>query len=384
MPEGHSIHRIALQFRRNFVEHRCAASSPQGRFAAGAAELDGRQLVASSAVGKHLLLEFEGERILHVHLGLYGAWDFAGEVSADPTFTSANGRMGQTNQRGTALAPAGAGTPPSGLAAERAGIVEDSTGLRAGVLEEAPAALLAVAAEGLRERNLKVDALPETSLASIGAPRRTRLRMSESDREVGEEQGGDFPPPPVGQVRLRLLTETAVADLRGPTACEVFDPQQVEKLLAKLGPDPMHDASRKAENRFVERVMKSATPIGLQLMDQSVVAGIGNVYRAELLFRARLNPHAPGKSIPEAALRRLWKDWAHLLAVGVETGQMMTRDDLKTEEDYRRAMASRDERHYVYKRTGQKSPRGRGTVVMEEMGGRNLYWAPGWQTRPGA
>jgi endonuclease VIII len=207
--------------------------------------------------------------------------------------------------------------------------------------------------------------------------------MSESDREVEIEQG-DFPPPPIGQVRLRLLTDTAVADLRGPTACEVFDPQQVERLLAKLGPDPMHDSSRKAENRFVERVLKSATPIGLQLMDQSVVAGIGNVYRAELLFRARLNPHAPGKSIPEAALRRLWKDWAHLLAVGVETGQMMTRDDLKTEEDYRRAMASRDERHYVYKRTGQKSPRGRGTVVMEEMGGRNLYWAPGWQTRPEA
>jgi endonuclease VIII len=362
MPEGHSIHRIALQFRRNFVGHRAAASSPQGRFAAGAAELDGREIVASSAVGKHLLLEFEGERTLHVHLGLYGAWDFAGEVTADPTFTSANGRMGQTNQRGT--------------------VVEDAAGYRAGALEEAPEALVAVAHEGPAERNLKVDALPEDSLASIGAPRRTRLRMSESEK--ASEDVGDFPPEPIGQVRLRLLTDAAVADLRGPTACEVFDPEQVAKLLAKLGPDPMHDSSRKAENRFVERVLKSATPIGLQLMDQSVVAGIGNVYRAELLFRARLNPHAPGRSIPEPALRRLWKDWAHLLAVGVETGQMMTRDDLKTEDDYRRAMASRDERHYVYKRTGQRSPRGKGTVVMEDMGGRNLYWAPGWQTRPEA
>jgi endonuclease VIII len=381
VPEGHSIHRIALQFRRNFVGKRCAASSPQGRFAAGAAELDGRQLVASSAVGKHLLLEFEGERTLHVHLGLYGAWDFAGEVTADPTFTSAGGRMGQTNQRGT--------------------VVEDAAGLRPGALEEAPEALRAVSHEGPAERNLKVDALPgptpagtgaarsdgtaepvgKDSLASIGAPRRTRLRMSESEKETELDA---FPPEPIGAVRLRLLTDTAVADLRGPTACEVFDPQQVQKLLAKLGPDPMHDASRKAENRFVERVLKSATPIGLQLMDQSVVAGIGNVYRAELLFRARLNPHAPGRSIPEPALRRLWKDWAHLLAVGVETGQMMTRDDLRTEEDYRRAMASRDERHYVYKRTGQRSPRGKGTVVMEEMGGRNLYWAPGWQTRPEA
>ena len=86
--------------------------------------------------------------------------------------------------------------------------------------------------------------------------------------------------------------------------------------------------------------------------------------------------------MPERTLRKLWKDWAYLLAIGVETGQMMTRDDLATEDDYRRAMANRDERHYVYKRTGQKSMRGRGAVVMEDMGGRSLYWAPGWQTYP--
>lgn len=353
MPEGHSIHRIALQFRRDFVGRRCAASSPQGRFASGAAGLDGRRLVGSTAVGKHLLLEFEGERTLHVHLGLYGAWDFAGEVSADPTFTSVSAPPADGEQRGT---------------------VDDRTGLRPGALSEASAAQLAAARTAKGERNLKVD--------SLGAPRRTRLRMAESEKAT--EEVGAFPPPPVGQVRLRLLTETAVADLRGPTACEVFDPEQVQKLLAKIGPDPMHDSGKAAEDRFVARVRKSATPIGLQLMDQSVVAGIGNIYRAELLFRARLNPHAPGRTVPEAALRKLWKDWAHLLAIGVETGQMLTRDDLTTEEDYRRALASRGARHYVYKRTGQKSPRGRGTVVMEEMGGRTLYWAPGWQTRPEA
>lgn len=354
MPEGHSIHRIALQFRRNFIGQRVAASSPQGRFAAGAEDLDGRAIVASSAVGKHLLLEFEGERTLHVHLGLYGSWDFAGQVTADPTFRSANGRMGQTNQRGTFL--------------------DDATGLRPGALEEATEAQLAAAEDAKGERNLRV-----------GAPGVTRLRMAES--EIEREQtdvAGTFPLPPVGQVRLRLLTEDAVADLRGPTACEVFDPQQVEKLLAKLGPDPMHDAGKAAEDRFVARVRKSATPIGLQLMDQSVVAGIGNIYRAELLFRARLNPHAPGRSVPERTLRKLWKDWAHLLAIGVETGQMLTRDDLVTEEDYRRALGSREHRHYVYKRTGERSPRGPGVVVQEDMGGRNLFWAPGWQTNPKA
>ncbi len=351
MPEGHSVHRIALQFRRDFLGQRVEASSPQGRFAEGARELDGRRILASTAVGKHLLLEFEGERTLHVHLGLYGSWDFAGEVTAAPTFTVEDGRVGDD--------------------VRRSGLLEDLTGYRPGALSEATPEQLAAAQDAQGERNLRV-----------GAGRRTTLRMSESDREVETAEEGGFPPAPVGAVRVRLLTETAVADLRGPTACEVFDPQQVEKLVAKLGPDPMHDASRKAENRFVERVLRSSTPIGLQLMDQSVVAGIGNIYRAELLFRARLNPHAPGKSIPEPALRRLWKDWAHLLAIGVETGQMLTRADLKTEEDYRRALRSRDQRHYVYKRTGQKSLRGSGTVVMEDMGGRTLYWAPGWQNRP--
>ena len=353
MPEGHSIHRIALQFRRNFVGQRVAASSPQGRFAAGAEDLDGRAITTASAVGKHLLLEFEGERTLHVHLGLYGSWDFAGQVDSDPTFRSANGRIGQTNQHST--------------------IVDDAAGLRDGALSEAPAALLSVAAERQGERTLNVLA---------GAPART-LRMSESEteREQTDEVVG-FPPPPRGAVRVRLLTETAVADLRGPTACEVFDPEQVQALVARLGPDPMHESSKAAEDRFVARVRRSSTPIGLQLMDQSVVAGIGNIYRAELLFRARLDPHAPGKTVPERTLRKLWKDWAHLLAIGVETGHIMTRDDLVTEDDYRRAMRDRGARNYVYKHTGERSPRGRGIVVMEDMGGRNLYWAPGWQTYP--
>jgi len=345
MPEGHSIHRIARQFRANFVGRRIEASSPQGRFAGGAADLDGRDMIAASAVGKQLFLEFgskegdAGDRILRVHLGLYGAWDFAGDIAVDPTMLAAGGRIGQTNQRGTFL---------------------DEVSAELGSDEVVP------------------DALPESSLGSIGAPRRARLRMAEAESETTLE---DFPPAPIGAVRVRLLTDTTVADLRGPTACEVLDPEQVRRALAKLGPDPLVDAGRTAEDAFVTKVLKKPTPIGLLLMDQSVVSGIGNVYRAELLFRARLDPHTPGRDVPEKQLRAIWRDWAKLLRIGVETGQMMTKDGLSPE-DYRNAMASRDERHYVYKQTGKKSPRGKGEVVMEEMGGRNLYWAPGWQKRP--
>jgi endonuclease-8 len=330
MPEGHSVHRITRQFERNFVGHVVRASSPQGRFAQGAAELDGRRMTDARAVGKQMFLGFEGDRWLRVHLGMYGAWDFAGDILMDATIASANGRMGQTNQRGTFL------ESPNPDA-----VVFDSAG--------------------------------ENSLTSIGAPRRTRLRMSESEKEGNGLDS--FPPEPVGQVRVRLLTDTVSADLRGPTACEVLDPARVEQVVAKLGPDPMIDAGQAAEDRFAASVTRKPTPIALLLMDQTVVAGIGNVYRAELLFRSKQNPHTPGRDVPEEHVRHLWRDWAKLLRIGVETGQMMTMDGLD-DEAYRAAMANRADRHWVYKREGLPCRVCGTNIVMEELGARKLYWCP--------
>jgi len=319
MPEGHSVHRIARQFAANFTGAPVAVSSPQGRFAAGAARLDGHEIVQAKAVGKQMFLEFDHGLWLRVHLGIYGAWDFAGDISVDPTIASANGRMGQTNQRGTVV----------------------------GAHEDSP--------------------------WSIGAPRRTRLRMAESEKLEAELE--TWPPEPVGAVRVRLLTETACADLRGPTACEVQTIEEVDRTIAKLGPDPMVDDLAEAEERFTAVVRRKPTPIALLLMDQSVVSGIGNVYRAELLFRARLDPFRPGREVPEEVVRGLWRDWVHLLRVGVETGQMLTMDDLDPEA-YAAALASRDDRHWVYHRTGLPCRLCGTSIAMTEIGGRKLYWCP--------
>jgi endonuclease-8 len=327
VPEGHSVHRITRQFARNFVGRTVELSSPQGRFAAGAAQLSGHVMTDARAVGKQMFLEFDNGLWLRVHLGMYGAWDFAGDIIMDATIASSNGRMGQTNQRGTDLAP-----------------VLDSAG--------------------------------ENSMHSIGAPRRTRVRMAEQEKEI--DQLDTFPPEPVGQVRVRLLTDTVSADLRGPTACEVLDPAQVDAVMNRLGPDPQLDDTPAAEQRFVDTVHKKPTRIGLLLMDQSVVSGIGNVYRAELLFRARINPHAPGKSLSEESLRALWRDWAHLLAIGVNTGQMMTMDDL-TGDGYRLAMKNRADRHWVYKREGLPCRICGTHITLEEMGARKLYYCPSCQ-----
>ncbi|MBC7591832.1 MAG: Fpg/Nei family DNA glycosylase [Salinibacterium sp.] len=310
MPEGHSVHRLARRFNQLFVGRQVTASSPQGRFAGGATLIDGRWMTRAMAVGKHMFLEFDNDLWLHVHLGLYGAWDFAGDISA-PAITS------------------------------------DEVGTVVGEHED--------------------------SLASIGAPRRARLRISE--QETLEEDVAAFPAEPVGAVRVRLLTVATVADLRGPTACEVMRADEVQAKIDTLGPDPIVDAGRKAENRFVVAVMKRATPIGLLLMDQSVVAGIGNVYRAEILFRARLDPHTRGRDLSEKTVRALWKDWAKLLKIGVETGQMLTRDNLGTN-PARGAMARRANRHWVYHRTGEPCRVCGFPIVMEDIGGRKLYWCP--------
>ena len=319
MPEGHSVHRIARQFALHFVGRRVAASSPQGRFAAGAAQLDGHVMTEAMAVGKQMFLEFDNGLWLRVHLGIYGAWDFSGDITADATIASSNGRIGQTNQRGTVVGE------------------------------------------------------HEDSLSSIGAPRRTRLRMAEQERL--ETPADTFPPEPIGAVRVRLLTDATCADLRGPTACDMLTPDEVQAVIAKLGPDPLVETGRAAEDRFTATVLKKPTPICLLLMDQSVVSGIGNVYRAEMLFRARLNPHIPGRDLPEATVRALWKDWVKLLKIGVKTGQMMTMDGL-SKSAYDGAMASRADRHWVYHRTGLPCRVCGTSILMEEIGGRKLYWCP--------
>ena len=301
MPEGHTVHRIARQLSQDLVGRRLAVSSPQGRFAAGAARVDGQVLVAADAVGKQLFCTFESGDVLRVHLGLYGAWDFFGSL--------------------TPLVPGG------------------------------------------------------YAAGSMGAPRlRRAVRMGEGEQEsaVGEV----FPPEPVGQVRVRLASAETVADLRGPTACEVLDPAEAALAVARLGPDPAStDDLDAAGEVMVDRLTSRNVAVGRLLMDQSVVAGIGNIYRAELLFRARLDPHTPGRRVPREVARALWDDWAVSLADGIERGFILTREDL-SDAQREEAVADPTLRHWVYHRTGEPGLVSGNPVVVEEMAARKLYWCP--------
>lgn len=68
----------------------------------------------------------------------------------------------------------------------------------------------------------------------------------------------------------------------------------------KLGPDPLREDAD--AERLWEAVQASKKPIGLVLMDQSMVAGLGNIYRAEVLFKVRRTTHASPRPSPVRGL----------------------------------------------------------------------------------
>jgi endonuclease-8/formamidopyrimidine-DNA glycosylase len=268
VPEGHTLHRLAREQTTSCAGRPVRVSSPQGRFAAGAALLDGRVLDGVTAYGKHLLASFGGD-VLHVHLGLYGAYT------------------------------GGTGSPP--------------------------------------------------------APRGA-LRM----RWVGDGLDG----------------AGVWTDLRGPTTCEVLTPAGVDGLLARLGPDPLRPGADGAAAH--RRIARSRTAIGALLMDQTVLAGVGNVYRAELLFRHRVSPFRPGRDVDAALWTAMWADLVALMRAGVRMGRIVT--TLPEHRTRRRGAVQRADAHYVYRRTGLPC-RVCGTAVRTEvMAGRNLYWCPTCQS----
>jgi formamidopyrimidine-DNA glycosylase len=278
VPEGHTLHRLATSLTEAFGGRPVRVSSPQGRFAAEAAHLDGSTLLLAESAGKHLFLDFDADRVVHVHLGLIGGFDV---------------------HRGAA--------------------------------------------------------------------------------EV---------PEPVGQVRLRLVGAAApegpdgsaggasYADLRGATQCALVTGARRDEIVARLGPDPLRpDAD---PGRAWGRISRSPRTIGDLLMDQSVLCGVGNVYRAEVLFRHKIHPLRPGRTLRVGQWRAIWDDLVTLMAEGVRTGRIDTVRPEHTPEAMGRAPRVDDHggEVYVYRRTGQPCLVCRSSVRTDVLVGRNIFWCP--------
>ncbi len=125
-----------------------------------------------------------------------------------------------------------------------------------------------------------------------------------------------------GATRVRFVTPDHVVDLNGPNQCEVIEAHVQQAIIDRLGPDPLREDAD--PNRAWNRISNSRTGIGRLIMDQSVIAGIGNIYRTELLFRAGLSPDVPGRAISRPVFNRLWRDAVRLLKLGVKYNRIIT------------------------------------------------------------
>ena len=256
MPEGHRYHRRARNLSE-FSGGELAACSPQGRFAEGAAQINGTRLGVVEAYGKHLLVRFAGGRTVHVHLGMRGKL----------------------------------------------------------------------------------------------------LRFPDVSR------------PPRPQVRLRLAGATAAWDLIAPATCELLDKAGVTGLLARLGPDPLREDAD--PNRAWANLQATPSALGAALLDQSVIAGIGNVFRAEALFACGLHPSRPAASLIRVEFDRLWTTVRVMMRRAVDDGRIVTVDPPAGRS---RAEVPEDEARYVYRQACCR--RCGAPVVSWSLGGRTAYACP--------
>ncbi|NDK30440.1 Fpg/Nei family DNA glycosylase [Nesterenkonia haasae] len=313
MPEGHTIHRLAGRIQKLFVGQTWQVSSPQGRFAAGAARLTDRTPNRAEAWGKHLIVHIDAD-IWQVHLGLYGSFGFRG----DDHFVTA-----------------------------------DALG------EERP-------------------------VSRVAAPQY-------------DDAGWIIPDAPKGAVRTRIHVPHGWADLRGPVKCRLLNPMQYEVLMGRLGPDPLCQAEGKIDSRMVGRFQSNLErrriSIAAALMDQGVIAGVGNIYRAESLFVERIDPDLPSQELNAEQILALWTTISKQLHTGVREGSIRTLRPEDPELGLRGANVHGDPRgraqnagasvrgHWVYRHQGTPCLRCGHTILMRELQGRRLYWCPGCQKR---
>ena len=175
--------------------------------------------------------------------------------------------------------------------------------------------------------------------------------------------------PGLKQVRLRLATPDVAWDLIAPSTCELLDRAGVDALVRTLGPDPLRPDADADEAR--RRLQAYPGTVGAALMDQAVLAGVGNVFRAEILHACRIAPSRPAARITDAEFAALWSGLQTMMAQGVADGRIIT-VDVPAGQD--RLAVPEAESRRVYKRTACADC---GTpVVTTTVNGRTAYACP--------
>jgi len=178
---------------------------------------------------------------------------------------------------------------------------------------------------------------------------------------------------PRGAVRLRLTTGDTHWDLRGPMVCTVGTPDLADQVAAKVGPDPLR---RDADpQKFYASMRRRRIAVGAALLDQKVLAGIGNVYRAEILFLAGIDPQTPSNKLGDDHLELIWSLCQSQLVQGEKLNRIVTRDPAEIGAKSARSIKAGD-RLYAYKRAGQQCRRCDATIERLEVAGRKMWKCP--------
>jgi formamidopyrimidine-DNA glycosylase len=150
-----------------------------------------------------------------------------------------------------------------------------------------------------------------------------------------------------------------------PTATAAAHP-----LLASLGPEPFGNDFN--EPYLIARLKDRNTPIKSALLDQRTVAGLGNIYVCETLYRARISPLSTAGSLKAPAVTALVPLIREVLAEAIEAGGSSLRDFRQTDGEL-----GYFQKHFqVYDREGQpcETPGCSGTITRTVQSGRSSFW----------
>ena len=156
-------------------------------------------------------------------------------------------------------------------------------------------------------------------------------------------------------------------DLNGPNCCELITGKEHDELRLRLGEDPLRkDASSET---VWQKVQNSRSAIGSLLLNQSVIAGVGNVYRAEILFLLGIHPQRPAKEIGRETFDKMWDLTVDLLQIGVKYNRIITASFNPSGKVPKRQKSS--ERLNIYKRV--RCPACAAPVKTWHLANRKMY-----------
>jgi formamidopyrimidine-DNA glycosylase len=154
------------------------------------------------------------------------------------------------------------------------------------------------------------------------------------------------------------------------------DADAVGYLSGKNGPEPLGPGF--TTRWLAENLARRRAPLKAVLLDQRVVAGLGNIYADEALWRARVSPLRPANEVARPEVRRLQRAIRAALDAGIER-QGSTLSDYRTPAG---EPGSMQEEFRVYGREGEPCPRCRTPISKTRVGGRGTWFCP--RCQPGA